>query len=50
VAYSIFEDVFRSILFGTKKDKREFLPCFYQEHELPEMSAIEVGRLLSTAA
>ena len=47
---SYLEDVFRSILFGTKKDKREFLPCFYQEHELPEMSAIEVGRLLSTAA
>ncbi len=47
---SYLEDVFRSILFGTNRDKREFLPCYYQEHELPEMSAIEVGRLLSTAA
>lgn len=47
---SYLEDVFRSILFGTNKDKRDFLPCYYQAHELPEMSAIEVGRLLSTAA
>ena len=44
------EDVFRSILFGTNRDKRDFLPCYYQAHELPKMSGIEVGKLLSTAA
>lgn len=43
------EDILRSILFGTNRDKREFLPCYYQAHELPEMNAIEVGRLLSIA-
>ena len=44
------EDVFRSILFGTNRDKRDFLPCYYQAHELSKMSGIEVGKLLSTAA
>ena len=47
---SYLEDVFRSILFGTNRDKRDFLPCYYQAQELPVLSAIEVGKLLSTAA
>ena len=47
---SYLEDVFRSILFGTNRDKRDFLPCYYQAQELPELSAIEMGKLLSTAA
>ena len=47
---SYLEDVFRSILFGTNRDKRDFLPCYYQAQELPEMSALEVAKLLSTAA
>lgn len=47
---SYLEDVFRSILFGTDRDKRDFLPCYYQAHELPKMNAIEVAKLLSTAA
>lgn len=44
------EDVFKSILFGTDKDKRDFLPCYYQVHELPKMNALEVAKLQSTAA
>jgi transposase len=47
---SYLEDVFRSILFGTNKDKRDFLPCHYQAHELPKMTGLEVAQLLSTAA
>jgi len=47
---SYLEDVFRSILFGTDRDKRDFLPCYYQTHELPKMNALEVAKLLSTAA
>ena len=47
---SYLEDVFRSILFGTDRDKRDFLPCYYQAHELPQMNALEVAKLLSTAA
>ena len=47
---SYLEDVFRSILFGTDRDKRDFLPCYYQAHELPKMNALEVAKLLSTAA
>lgn len=47
---SYLEDVFRSILLGTERDKRDFLPCYYQAHELPKMNALEVAKLLSTAA
>ena len=47
---SYLEDVFRSILFGTKRDRRDFLPCYYQTRELPKMNALEVAKLLSTAA
>ena len=47
---SYLEDVFRSILFGTDRDKRDFLPCYYQAHELPQMNALEVAKLPSTAA
>ena len=47
---SYLEDVFRSILFGIDREKRDFLPCYYQAQELPELSAIEMGKLLSTAA
>ena len=47
---SYLEDVFRCILFGTKRDKRDFLPCYYQACELPKMSGLEVAKLLSTAA
>ena len=47
---SYLEDVFRSILLGTERDKRDFLPCYYQAHELPKMNALEVTKLLSTAA
>ena len=39
-----------NILFGTKRDKRDFLPCYYQACELPKMSGLEVAKLLSTAA
>ena len=46
---SYLEDVFRCILFGTKRDKRDFLPCYYQACELPKMSGLEVAKLLSTA-
>lgn len=47
---SYLEDVFRCILFGTKSNKRDFLPCYYQACELPKMNALEVAKLLSTAA
>ena len=47
---SYLEDVFRCILFGTKRDKRDFLPCYYQACELQKMSGLEVAKLLSTAA
>ena len=30
--------------------ERNFLPCYYQAHELPRMNALEVAKLLSTAA
>jgi hypothetical protein len=47
---SYLEDVFRSILFGTNRDRRDFLPCYYQWHEMPKMTGLEVAKLLSTAA
>ena len=47
---SYLEDVFRCILFGTKRNKRDFLPCYYQACELPKMNGLEVAKLLSTAA
>ena len=43
-------DVFRSILFGTNRDRRDFLPCYYQWQEMPKMTDLEVAKLLSTAA
>ena len=47
---SYLEDLFRCILFGTKRNKRDFLPCYYQACELPKMNGLEVAKLLSTAA
>ena len=47
---SYLEDVFRSILFGTNRDRRDFLPCYYQWQEMPKMTGLEVAQLLSTAA
>ena len=47
---SYLEDVFMSILFGIDRDKRDFLPCYNQAHELSKMNALEVAKLFSTAA